>query len=101
MLGLQFLFTCMLNYKQDAAVAQKAADALNDIMTIKEFPNELQATISKFIPQLISMAGDVQISLYFDVVLDIVKNIDISDYIVSLVQEFTNRILMVFIENLF
>lgn len=90
---LEYLFINLFYYKTNQGVAHQAADSLNDIIGVKKFQKSIKDVIGKYFAQLIDNIKDIKIGLYFDVMLEIVMNINVDDYIVGLTQELTARVL--------
>jgi hypothetical protein len=92
-LCVEYLFVNLFLYKESSGVAHKAADALNDIVSIKKFSQGLGSLISTYLPKLIEHIKDIKIGLYFDVLLEIVLHVDVSHFVVALMRELVARIL--------
>ena len=64
-------------------------------MSLVEYPKDIEIIINKNLPQLINNIKDIQISLYFDVLSEIVEHINVENFILDLLGELTKRILSV------
>jgi hypothetical protein len=90
---LEYLFVNLFYYKTNQGVAHQAADSLNDIIGVKKFQKALKDVIGKYFLQLIDNIKDIKIGLYFDVMLEIVMNVNVDEYIESLMRELTGRVM--------
>lgn len=90
---VEYLFINLFYYKENKGVAHQAADSLNDLLGVTKFALALKELIGKYLPTLIENIKDIKIGLFFDVLLEIVMNIDIESYIVQLTSELAKRVL--------
>lgn len=92
-LCVEFLFVNLFYYKENQGVAHKAADSLNEIVSIKKFSDSLKDLLARYFPKLIENIPTIKIGLYFDVLLEIVLNIDVEVFLIDLMSQLTNRVL--------
>jgi hypothetical protein len=92
---LEFLFINLLGYKSNEGIAHECADALNDILSVKKISTALKDPISKHLNNLKDGIKEASFSLYFDVIHEIVLNIDIDEFVVPLVKALVDRIITV------
>jgi hypothetical protein len=91
---LEFLFHNLMEYKTNQGIAHECADALNDILSIKKISQSLKEPIAKHLINLKDGIKDASFSIYFDVINEIILNIDIDDFVVPLVEALVSRILV-------
>ena len=91
---LEFLFHNLMEYKTNQGIAHECADALNDILSIKKISQSLKEPIAKHLIKLKEGIKDASFSIYFDVIHEIILNIDIDDFVVPLVEALVSRILV-------
>ena len=89
---VEYLFTNLFSYKGNEGVAHECADALNELFSIKNISVSLQSLIGKYLTKLIEGIVEANFSLYFDVIHEIILNIDVDEHILSLVQALTKKI---------
>jgi hypothetical protein len=92
---LEFLFQNLLTYKSNEGIAHECAEALNDILSVKKISTALKEPISKHLNNLKDGIKDASFSLYFDVIHEIILNINVDEFVVPLVQALVDRIIAV------
>lgn len=90
---MEFLFMNVFAFKENQGVAYQAAYALNQLIYCKEYKNVVTAVVRKIIPKLIEIIKEIDVALYFDVLVDIVVYIDIEDSLIPFCKEVVTRIL--------
>lgn len=91
---LEFLFHNLLLSDKYEFVAHECAAALNDILSVKKISTALKDPIAKHLNNLKDGIKDASFSLYFDVIHEIILNIDIDEFVVPLVKALVDRILV-------
>jgi hypothetical protein len=94
---VEYLFLNLFAYKGNQGVAHECADALNDIFSIKKISVALSDLIGKYLPKLIEGINEANFGLYFDVIHEIVLNLDIANYVFPLFEALCSKILSVII----
>lgn len=64
-------------------------------MTKESFTTPFKKIVNDHMPHLIANIEDIHISLYFDVLYEIVQHVEIEQYVINLVSELTKRVLSV------
>ena len=96
---VEYLFMNLFSYKGNEGVAHECADALNELFSIKNISVSLQNLIGTYLTRLIDGIAEANFSLYFDVIHEIILNIEINEQILYLVQALTKKIESVIIYN--
>jgi hypothetical protein len=90
---LEFLFQNLLLGSQYEFITHECAAALNDILSVKKISEALKEPISKHLNSLKDGIKDASFSLYFDVIHEIILNIDVDEFVVPLVKALVDKIL--------
>jgi importin-7 len=89
----EFLFLQILNFHNNPGLAYTASYALNQLIYYKSYGDVSNNIVRKIMPQLIRQIKEIEVVLFFDVLIDIVLYLDIEDHVLSLSREISNRIL--------
>jgi hypothetical protein len=89
---VEYLFMNLFSYKTNQGIAHECADALNDIFSIKKISIALSALIGKYLPKLTEGIKEANFGLYFDVIHEIVLNLDTTNYVLPLFEELCSKI---------
>jgi hypothetical protein len=97
---VEYLFMNLFSYKSNEGIAHECADALNDIFSIKKISIALSALIGKYLPKLTEGIQEANFGLYFDVIHEIVLNLDITNHVLPLFEELCKKIQSVYTSSL-
>lgn len=89
----EFLFAQILNFHNNQGSAYNASYSLCQLLYCKDFVNLTNILIRKIMPNLIQIIKEIEVVLFFDVLVDIILYMDVEDSLISLCKEVTNRIL--------
>lgn len=90
---LDFLFMCMMNYEKNPGTAAQAARAITTIFTDTNTDNIDSKYISSAFMQLISHIENIDIAIFFDVLIEILENCIIEENLIQAIAFATKRIL--------
>ena len=96
---LEYLIFNVFSFPQNEGLAYqvffkviKAVDIINEIITKKEFVKPFQNVIISSFGKLIQNIQTINISLFFDILYDIVVNYDVEHFVLELFDKLTSRI---------
>jgi hypothetical protein len=89
---IEFLFQQLFS-KEANGVSFQAANALNSLISHKGYSLVIADVIKKMIITLINTIKEIEVHLFFEVLLDIVIYLDIEDHVLFVFREVTQRIL--------
>jgi hypothetical protein len=90
---IEFLFQQLFLYKEASGVAFQAANALNSLISHKHYSLIISDIIKKMIMNLVNSIKEIEVNLFFDVLLDVILYLDIEDHVLFVFREVTQRIL--------
>lgn len=90
----EFLFIQVLNFNNNPGIAYTASYALNQLIYYKSYCDVSNNIVRKIMPQLIQQVKEIEVVLFFDVLIDIVLYLDVEDHVLNLCRELSNRILI-------
>ena len=90
---LDFLFICMMSYEKNPGTSAQAAKAITTIFSEINTDNIDSKYISNAFSQLISHIENIDIAIFFDVLIEILENCSIEDNLIQAIAFATKRIL--------
>lgn len=90
---LDFLFVCIMNYEKNPGTSAQAAKAITTIFTETNTDNIESKYISSAFSQLISHIENIDIAIFFDVLIEILENCTIEENLIQAITFATKRIL--------
>jgi len=90
---LDFLFVCMMNYEKNPGTSAQAAKAITTIFNDTNTDNIDSKFISSAFTQLISHIENIEIAIFFDVLIEILENCSIEENLIVAIAFATKRIL--------
>ena len=90
---LDFLFGCMMLYEKNPGTSSQAAKAITSIITVTNTDNIDSKFISSAFRQLICHIENIDIAIFFDVLIDILENCTIEENLIQAVSFSSKRIL--------
>lgn len=90
---LDFLFVCMMNYEKNPGTSAQAAKAITTIFTETNTDNIDSKFISTAFTQLINHIENIDIAIFFDVLIEILENCTIEENLIQAISFATKRIL--------
>jgi hypothetical protein len=90
---IEFLFQQLFVYNDAPGVSYQAANSLNSLISHKNYSLIISDIVKKIILVLVNSIKEIEVDLFFDVLLDIVIYLDIDDHALYISREVTQRIL--------
>lgn len=91
--AIEFLFIQLFVFKEAAGVSYQAAHALNQLIYYKGYTSVTDKIVKRLMARLIENIKEIEIVLFFDVLIDIILYLDVEDHIMHLCKEVSARIL--------
>jgi hypothetical protein len=89
----EFLFSQILNFNKNQGTAYNASYSLCQLLYYKDFTDITNNIIRKLMPSILEGIKEIEVVIFFDVLVDIVLYIDIEDSLLQICKEVSNRIL--------
>ena len=90
---LDFLFVCLMNYEKNPGTSAQAAQSITTIFKETNTDNIDSKYISNVFTQLINHIENIDISIFFDVLIEILSNCKIEENLIQAIANSTRRIL--------